>query len=123
MTCDYCTGSHYLSDVPGLGPCACCTPEALQRVEGLLTKRDETIKAMSAAKTLPELLDEMEGLATDVRDRMAELENQREDDAEQIADAIAALQNHLVSIGLDARPVVTPDGPLGVLCKVLEVCA
>jgi len=68
-------GRSYLSDDPEFGACpGCCTPEALQRAEATLAERDETIAALTADKSLPELLDELDGVASQVRDRMAELE-------------------------------------------------
>jgi hypothetical protein len=126
MTCDFCTGTHYLSDQPAMGPCVCCTPEALQRAEALLTKRDATITAMSAPKSLPELLDELDGIVTDVRDRMAELERERDEHEAEMAeidarDVPGALQAYLVSLGLAASPVARPDGPLGDLCVAVGV--
>lgn len=148
--CDFCTGTHYLSDQPAMGPCVCCTPEALQRAEALLTKRDATITAMSAPKSLPELLDELDGIVTDVRDRMAELERaseereEEEEERKEYAEACEnehnikmgelereieevgsatkeALQAYLVSLGLAAAPVARPDGPLGDLCVAVGV--
>jgi hypothetical protein len=34
--CQFCTGSHYLSDMADLGPCVCCTPEALTAAESFM---------------------------------------------------------------------------------------
>lgn len=128
MTCEHCTGTHYLADDPGLGACVCCTPEALQRAEATtvtltatLAKRDKTIDAMRAPKTLAELLDELEGLAGDVRDRMAELEKENDEREEQMAEIEPALVEYLVSIGLPSHPVARPDGPLGALCVAVGV--
>ena len=120
--CDYCTGTHYLSDTPGLGACVCCTPEALQRAEALLSKREATIAAMSERKTLAELLDELEGIASDTRTRLAELEAEAEEREATLAEAEPALQAYLVSLGMAATPVARPDGPLGDLCRALGVC-
>ncbi len=114
--CDFCTGTHYLSDDVGLGPCVCCTPEALQRVEATLAKRDETIAALAADKSLPELLDELDGIASQVRDRMAELEK-------EAAEIEPALVDYLVSIGQPSAPVARPEGPLGDLCVAVGVCS
>ena len=122
MTCEYCTGTHYLSDTPELGPCVCCTPEALQRTEATLAKRDATIKAMSERKTLPEMLDELEGVASDVRTRLAELEAEAEERETVLAAAEPALLAFLVAEGMAAPPVQRPAGPLGDLCVALGVC-
>lgn len=122
MACDHCTGTHYLSDTPGLGACVCCTPEALQRAEALLAKREATIAAMSERKTLAELLDELEGIASDTRTRLAELEAEAEEREATLAEAEPALQAYLVSLGMAATPVARPAGPLGDLCVALGVC-
>ena len=31
--CEYCTGSHWLNDLPDLGQCVCCTPENMTAQE------------------------------------------------------------------------------------------
>jgi hypothetical protein len=123
MPCDYCTGSHYLSDMPDMGPCVCCTPEALQRAEATLAKRERTIDAMSAPKSLPELLDELEGIASDVRTAHADLTRERDEALATLADAKGALSAHFVEQGQEANPVVTPTGALGELCRLLDLCA
>jgi hypothetical protein len=125
MTCEYCTGTHYLSDLPDLGACVCCTPEALQCAEATLAKRDATIKAMSEPKTLPEMLDELEGVVSDVRERLAELEREAEEREaawEPVADVAPALANYLVSINMDAAPVTLPPGPLADLVAAVRAC-
>ena len=33
MACSFCTGTHWLNDTPGLGPCVCCTPDAVTQLE------------------------------------------------------------------------------------------
>ena len=69
--CDCCTGTHYLNDVPDLGPCVCCTPENMQR-------RDRTIAALSAPKGPVELLDELESAIDGLRAYIAGLEMERD---------------------------------------------
>ena len=120
--CEYCTGTHYLSDDPELGPCVCCTPEALQTARATLAKREATIAAMSERKTLPELLDELEGIASDTRTRLAELEAEAAEREATLAQAEPALLAYLRAEGMDAPPVQRPDGPLGDLCRALGVC-
>lgn len=124
MKCENCTGSHYLADMEGLGPCpSCCTPEALQRAEAELAKSRQTIAAMAATKSLPELLDELEGIASQTRDAYAALVTERDEAHDVINAATAALQAHLVELQYAAAPTVTPPGALGELCKTLDVCA
>lgn len=48
--CPYCTGSHWLMDSPGMGPCVCLTPEALQAAERAL--EDEINQREEAADYL-----------------------------------------------------------------------
>jgi len=49
-----------------------------------------------------------------------ELEWKLRDTRDQLADAWAALQDYLVSIGEDPNPVAPPQTPLGELIRVLR---
>lgn len=116
-TCTNCTGTHYLMDDPALGPCLCCTPEAMQA-------RDRTIKALTDPKPLTEQLDELEGMVSDIRDAYREAET-RADEAETraeeaeaaLTDTAALVSQYLVSLGLPAQPVTMEAGPLRTVCE------
>lgn len=70
--CSLCTGTHYLSDVPELGPCpACCTPEAMQRL-------DRTIDALTRPMSAIEVLDQLESAVVVIRDHIARVEAERD---------------------------------------------
>lgn len=43
--CPCCTGSHHLADQPELGPCVCCTPEAMHALETELGELTDQINA------------------------------------------------------------------------------
>lgn len=69
--CEFCTGTHYLADTPELGPCVCCTPEAMQR-------RDRTIEALTKPKSVVEMLDELESSIDGIRNHIVTLEMERD---------------------------------------------
>jgi len=85
MKCTYCTGSHYLCDMPSLGPCACCTPAALTEAEAQLAVH----------------VDIVEDLQADIREHWAEW-SRIEGELQAIQDAFV---NWLVSVGLPANPL------------------
>ena len=101
--CDNCTGTHYLNDVPDFGPCTCCTPSEMQ-------KRDRTIEALTAPKSLDELLDELEGLASDVRNAYAEAQRERDEAAGENDAMRVALVTYLATQEVGANPVTLPAG-------------
>lgn len=124
MTCPYCTAGLYLNDTPGLGPCACVTPE---RVEALETERDGLQEQLDHAnRRLGEAWDKVLG-NTDVTrggKSLAEATDQALDLAyQQGADGLAAaadaLRAYLVSQGLPAAPVRLDDPHLDALATVL----
>lgn len=111
--CDFCTGTHYLSDMPDLGPCVCCTPEAMQR-------RDRTIKELTAPPPPPgpvEALDLAEANINTAREAFAKLETFSD---EYRADVRAAFADYLVSIGMDAAPVTFESPALAALAARIE---
>lgn len=112
--CDYCTGTYYLSDTPDLGPCVCCTPEAMQ-------KRDRTIEALTAPRPVIERLDELESAIPEIRDEIARLAREETDAADAAADAAAALSTYLVSIGLPSHPINVESEELAALIMALGV--
>lgn len=112
-----CTGTHYLADTPDLGPCpGCCTPAAMQKL-------DRTITALVEPKPFTEQLDELEGMASQIRDAYRALEQERDAAEEQLATAMARLADYLVSVGHPANPCALPPGPLRELCAALDVIA
>lgn len=56
IPCPWCSGSRYLNDTPGLGPCVCCTPDNLRmmedEVQALQAARDRTADLEAAADAL-----------------------------------------------------------------------
>lgn len=109
-TCTNCTGTHYLMDDPALGPCLCCTPEAMQA-------RDRTIKALTDPKALTEQLDELEGMVSDIRDAYREAETRADEAEAALTDTAALVSQYLVSLGLPAQPVTMEAGPLRTVCE------
>jgi len=82
--CTYCTGSHYLCDMPSLGPCACCTPAALTAAEQLAAERLESVE-------------DLQDVITNHWAEWARIEGE----LQAIQDAFV---NWLVSVGLPANP-------------------
>lgn len=117
--CTHCTGSHYLADDTGLGPCVCCTPEALQRAEKALAARNKTIEALTAEKSLIGKLDELIESLTDVRDEVSALKNDAASASEETADVRAALRTYLSTQGHGDNPVTVAGMPDALAALVL----
>lgn len=114
--CEFCTGTHYLSDSPEMGPCICCTPEAMQR-------RDRTITALLEPPKLSplELLDTLEASVSTIRDAFAQAERRTDEANETIVDARALLSDYFVSVGMDADPVTIENRALAAVWDGLYV--
>lgn len=111
MTCPYCTAGLYLNDTPGLGPCACVTPE---RVEALETERT------AAIDKLRENTDHAVPDNCNLADAVSEgLDLAYQQGADGLARAADALRAYLVSQGLPAAPVRLADPYLDALADAL----
>ena len=147
MTCPYCKHGLYLNDTPGLGPCACVTPERVEALErDVAAYQDQVAMAHSSRDDMEAERDEAredlkEGLAdyadlkTEVADAWRELgyDDAPEDrtlssaietfvaerDDETLADAADALRDYLTSQGLPAAPVRLADPALDRLADLL----
>jgi multidrug efflux pump subunit AcrA (membrane-fusion protein) len=144
--CDFCTGTHYLSDTPALGPCVCCTPENMQkrdrtiaalcddpelprlraRVAELEATQRQTEKA-DDAKSAVELLDAAEAAIGRARDMVASAEREREkaraERYEWRRGLAEKLADYFVSIGLPAVPVTVDNAHLAELYAQIEPVA
>lgn len=78
--CPCCTGTHYLNDTPDLGPCICCTPENMQKL-------DRTIHELTKPPGPIEWLDMLEAGIDGVRSHIATVEAERDAEAAK-ADAL-----------------------------------
>lgn len=104
MSCEFCSGTFYLLDQPGLGPCACCTPEAMARLVAarqVTADRIRTYRARAERRVQSEIDDY----------------NSLWDDA---AAACDALQAYFVRWGFPADPVTLPDPHLWAVWRALE---
>lgn len=140
MTCPYCTGSHFLNDTPGLGPCVCCTPEALEAAEveaaGLqeqldhanlrLTEAWEAIggqrEGMSLADAIVEGVKAIVAAANEYDphwDSLGDVAEIVAEAVEAIPDAADAFRSYLVSIGQPANPVTLADPHLQAMADAL----
>lgn len=116
--CEHCTGTHYLSDMPDLGPCVCCTPEALQRAETALAARDRTVAALTAEPPLSERIDHAIAALTDAQAEIesrehAAGEKDKEIEAlgEDVDNIVAALRAYLPTVGFAPSPITTTNMP------------
>lgn len=124
MTCPYCTGSHFLNDTPGLGPCVCCTPEALEAAEveaaGLQEQLDHAnerlMEAWDRILENPDVRREGKSLA-EATDEALDFAYAK-GEGERLA-ATDAFRSYLVSIGLSANPVTLADPHLQAMADAL----
>lgn len=139
MTCPYCTGSHFLNDTPGLGPCVCCTPEALEAAEleaaGLQEQLDHANRrlreAWEAVGGQREGMSLADAIVQDDALVWAELGEVSDGHLPQavrrhldswtgpMADAADAFRSYLVSIGQPANPVTLADRHLQAMADAL----
>lgn len=124
MTCPHCTGGLYLNDTPGLGPCACVTPERVEALE--LAALDLQEQLDHANLRLGEAWDKvLENTdVTRAGKSLAEATDQALDlayhqGADGLAAAADALRAYLVSQGLPAAPLRLDDPHLDALAIVL----
>lgn len=100
--CDYCTGSHYLQDVKILGPCFCCTPEAMQVQDAALAHLGILAKGDAA---------QIIRLTGERNDKQAEF-----DEAVATMSCIAdALAHYLLERGSSAQALATGNAHLDII--------
>lgn len=140
--CEYCIGSHWLADNEALGPCVCCTPEALQALEDALDEAyvalgrrlrtagdDDLTAAIEFARTtineawgmvnaaLELRSDHDHGKDVTLADKIDEALDKA---AETDGDAQEHLANYLVSVGLPVDPVTLDNPHLMALYEALN---
>jgi ABC-type nitrate/sulfonate/bicarbonate transport system substrate-binding protein len=119
--CAYCSGTRYLNDHPGLGPCACVTPEAVVALVRDLA--EATALARDAALFAARLVDSRAKTADRIRRyraHMADIWPEEGDEADELRRAADALQAYLTRWGHPARPFHLPDPLLWELWQSLE---
>lgn len=128
IECEYCTGSRWLSDMPDLGPCVCCTPENMAALEARIAVLEgpETPAPETPLETLRAALSELDDallLVQNARESLdeatREVEGEVEGLDEVLAEAKPALQAHLVHLGFAAEPTRTGDENLDRLADLL----
>jgi hypothetical protein len=86
-----------------------------------MQRLDRTVAALTAPKPFSEQLDELEGMVSTMRDTFREMELERDELQDTVADAKASLQRYLSLEGHGANPVTLPPGSLRELCETLGI--